>query len=127
MIEYILDYLANQGVYAATQGEQEQLEAGIARCLQENGIEDGSTGNYYQKYIRDHLQKIATADLKAYFLHYDLLSDVNQIAIEYRCDGELPAERVKTLYQLMEKLHASGLGEKYVPIIEIKQILGNLS
>lgn len=43
MIEYILDYLANRGVYAASQGEQQQMEDGIARYLQENGLEDGNT------------------------------------------------------------------------------------
>ena len=47
MIEYILDYLANRGVYAASQGEQQQMEDGIARYLQENGLEDGNTGAYY--------------------------------------------------------------------------------
>ena len=52
---------------------------------------------------------------------------MNQIAIEYRCDGSLPEERIKTLYRLMEKMHACGLGEKYVPIIEVKQILGSLA
>ena len=60
-------------------------------------------------------------------MNYGLISDVNQIAIEYRCDGSLPEERIKTLYQLMEKMHACGLGEKYVPIIEVKQILGSLA
>ena len=38
MIEYILDYLANRGIYAASQGEQQQMEDGIARYLQENGL-----------------------------------------------------------------------------------------
>ena len=57
MIEYILDYLANRGVYAASQGEQQQMEDGIARYLQENGLEDGNTGAYYQKYVSNHLQE----------------------------------------------------------------------
>lgn len=127
MIEYILNYLANRGVYAASQGEQQQMEGGIASYLQENGLEDGNTGAYYQKYVSNHLQKISASDLKAYFLNYGLISDVNQIAIEYRCDGSLPEERIKTLYRLMEKMHACGLGEKYVPIIEVKQILGSLA
>ena len=106
MIEYILDYLANRGVYAASQGEQQQMEDGIAS---------------------NHLQQISASDLKAYFLNYGLISDVNQISIEYRCDGSLPEERIKTLYRLMEKMHACGLGEKYLPIIEVKQILGSLA
>lgn len=111
MIEYILDYLANRGVYAASQGEQQQMEDGIARYLQENGLEDGNTGAYYQKYVSNHLQKISASDLKAYFLNYGLISDVNQIAIEYRCDGSLPEERIKTLYRLMEKCTPAGWGK----------------
>ena len=41
-------------------------------------------------YVSNHLQQISASDLKAYFLNYGLISDVNQIAIEYRCDGSLP-------------------------------------
>ena len=62
MIEYILDYLANRGVYAASQGEQQQMEDGIARYLQENGLEDGNTGAYYQKYVSNHLQPPGRTD-----------------------------------------------------------------
>ena len=54
MIEYILNYLANRGVYVASQGEQQQMEDGIARYLQENGLEDGNTSAYYQKYVTIH-------------------------------------------------------------------------
>lgn len=123
MMEYILDYMANKGVYAVSRREQEQLEAGIAMYLLESGIEKKDTGEYYRNYVDRHLKTVSTADLKAYFINYRLLSDVNQIVIEYQCDGIVPAERKRELYQLMGKLHSCGLGEKYVPITEVKQIL----
>lgn len=127
MIEYIFDCLANLGIYAASQNEQELLEIGIAKYLLENGIEESDTGEYYKNYVNSHLQKISVTDLKSYFLNYSLISDVNQIVMEFMCDGVIPEERKNFLYQLMEKLHSCGLGEKYVPIVEIKQILGGLS
>ena len=127
MIEYILDYMAKHGVCASSREEQELLEAGIDRYLLENGINEEQTGEYYKKYVLDHLEKISVSDIKAYFINYSLISDANQIVIEYHCDGSVPAERQSELYLLMQKLHSCGLGEKYVPIIEIKQILGKLS
>ena len=127
MIVYILDYMAKYGVYASSQKEQKLLEAGIAQYLLENGIDEEQTGEYYKKYVLDHLEKISVSDIKAYFINYSLISDANQIVIEYHCDGSVPTERKNDLYLLMQKLHSCGLGEKYVPIIEIKQILGKLS
>ncbi len=127
MIEYLLNYMAMQGVYASSQREQELLESGIDRYLLENGIGKNDTGEYYRKYLGRHLKTISLTDLKSYFMNYSLISDVNQIVIEYQSDGEIPEERKKDLYQLMEKLHSCGLGEKYIPIIEVKQILGRLS
>ena len=127
MIEYLLDYMADRGVYASSQREQELLESGIGRYLLESGIGENDTGEYYKKYVDGHLKVISAADLKPYFLNYPLISDVNQIVIEYQSDGELTEVRKKELYRLMEKLHFCGLGEKYIPIIEVKQILGKLS
>ncbi len=127
MMEYLLNYMAMQGVYASSQREQELLESGIDRYLLENGIGKNDTGEYYRNYLDGHLKTISLTDLKSYFMNYSLISDVNQIVIEYQSDGEIQEERKKELYQLMEKLHSCGLGEKYIPIIEVKQILGRLS
>ena len=44
--------------------------------------------------------------------------------IETRDAEFVAAEQKSRLYHLMAELHAAGLGEKYVPIIEVKQILG---
>lgn len=127
MIEYLLNYMAMQGVYALSKREQELLESGIDRYLLENGIGKNDKGEYYKNYLDGHLKTISLTDLKSYFMNYPLISDVNQIAIEYQSDGEIPKERKKELYKLMEKLYSCGLGEKYIPIIEVKQILGGLS
>lgn len=127
MMEYLLDYMAGRGAYALSQREQEMLESGIARYLLENGIGENDTGEYYKKYLAGHLKLISETDLKTYFMNYVLISDVNQIVIEYQIDGELPEKRKEDLYQLMQKLYACGLGEKYIPIMEVKQILGRLS
>ncbi len=127
MIEYILNYLANKGQYASSKKEQELLEAGISKYLLESGIEEKDTGEYYKNYVGEHFKKLSVTDLKSYFINYQLISDVNQIVIEYQCDGVLPDERKMELYRFMEKLYLCGLGEKYVPIMEAKQILGKLS
>ena len=124
MIGYVLDYMGHRGVYASSRKEQESLEAGIARYLQESGIGEGPGSEYRKKYVRDHLQKVSTADLKAYFTRYPLMSEVRQIVIEFKCDGDVPEDRKRKLRQLMELLYESGLGDKYVPAAEIRQILG---
>ena len=49
---------------------------------------------------------------------------MNQAVIEFQYDGKLSEEQIKELYRNMQLLYASGLGDKYVPTIEIKQILG---
>lgn len=127
MIEQILEYMADREICASSLKEQERLEAGIAMYLLESGIGDDDTGEYYKNYVNRHLQTISNSDLKAYFMNYALISEVDQIAIEFKCDGAIPEDRKRRLYSLMEELHSCGLGEKYVPIAEIKRILGRVS
>lgn len=127
MIENVLDYMADKGEYASSQREQELVEKGIAQYLLENGIGENESGEYYKKYVTHHLDIIDASDLKLYFMNYLIISDVNQVVIEYRNDGEIPDKRKNDLYQMMEKLHSCGLGEKYIPIIEVKQIIGKYS
>ena len=127
MTEYILDHMSERGIDASSQEELARMEEGISRYLRENGIDEKEDGLYYRGYVDRHLRTIAPGDLKAYFIHYALISDVNQIAIEYRCDGCVLEDRKRTLYQLMEKLYSCGLGEKYIPVAEVKEILGSLS
>lgn len=124
MIDYILNYLADKDVCASSQEEQEALEAGISAYLLESGIDSNDTGDYYRAFVKAHLDRIADGDLKAYFLHYPLISGIRQIVIEFEYDKHISEDRKRELYRLMEQLHKCGLGEAYIPVAEVKQILG---
>lgn len=126
MINYILDYMEEKGIYADTAEENAKIIEGIRLYLMENGISEGETREYFKQYINKHMQVIDNSDLKSYFLMYPVISRVNQIAIEFKTDGMLPRDRVDDLYHFMEQLYAQGIGDKYVPAIEIKEILGRL-
>lgn len=123
MKEYVLDYMGSRGVSASSRNEQEALEIGISRYLLESGIGEGPGSEYRKKYVCDHLQKVSTADLKAYFINYPLMSEVRQIVIEFKHVGSVPEDRKRKLYQLMELLYKSGLGDKFVPVMEIRKML----
>ena len=124
MIQYILDYLDARGVYVNSQEEENRLEEGIALYLYENGIRTDEEREYFANYVAAHLRLIDAADLKQYFLEYPFISQVKQIAIEHNWDGTIPEERIAELRGLMTRLVSAGLGDKYVPAIEIKEILG---
>ncbi|MDO4344158.1 MAG: hypothetical protein Q4C50_05080 [Eubacteriales bacterium] len=127
MIEFVLDYMEQKGYWADAAAEQERLEQGIRLWLSENGISETATGEYYKKYVKDYLEMIAPQDLKSYFCCYPVISEIHQIAIEQKTDGSITEERRRRLYGLMKELHQSGLGEKYVPIQEVKAALGGFS
>lgn len=124
MKEYILDYMGSRGVSASSRKEQESLEIGISKYLLESGIGEGPGSEYRKKFVRDDLRKVAASDLKVYFINYPLMSEVRQIVIELKHGGAVPESRKRTLYQLMERLYNSGLGDKYVPAVEVRKILG---
>lgn len=123
MIEYVLDYMENKGICASSNYEYEKLIKGISRYLKENGIKEDDGGKYYEIFITDHLNSIEDKDLKAYFVNYDLISEVNQIAIEIKCGMQISQERKTSLRNAMAELYSCGLGEIYVPIYELKQAL----
>ena len=127
MIEFILDYMENNGLYAENEQEQKGIEYGIALYLEENGINLKENRPYFHRYISSHLAIIDIPDLKAYFLNYPIIQQVHQIAIEQDQQGQLAPKRVQELYRLMTQLNHAGLGSKYVPAIEIKSILGKNS
>lgn len=123
MIEYVLDYMENKGICASSKDEHEKLIKGISKYLKENGIGEDDGGKYYEIFITNHLNSIADKDLKAYFANYDLISKVNQIAIEINCGIQISQERKTSLRNAMAELCSGGLGEAYVPIYEVKQAL----
>ena len=126
MINYIMDYLEENGTGADTADENVKLIAGIRLYLTENGISEEKTREYFKQYIDKHLAVINDNDLKQYFMMYPVISEVNQIAIEYKSDGILSKDRIGALYNYMAQLYAHGIGDKYVPAVEVKEILGGL-
>lgn len=124
MIDFILDVMANNNVNVINQDEQQKIENGIRMYLLENGISENELGAYYKDYVLRHLKAVSIPDLKNYFIYYPIMSRVNQTVIEFQYDGEVSEEQTKELYRNMQLLYASGLGDKYVPAMEIKQILG---
>ena len=124
MIDFILDFMANNNVNVINQGEQQKIENGIKMYLLESGISENERGAYYKDYVLRHLKTVSIPDLKSYFIYYPIISSVNQAVIEFQYDGKLSEEQTKELYRNMQLLYASGLGDKYVPAMEIKQILG---
>ncbi len=124
MIEFILEYLERNSVYAFNNEEQQKIEHGIKLYLLENGISDEDTGEYYKQYTTRHLQAVNRKDLKEYFENYPSISGVNQIVIEYTHDGTISEDRIVELRKLMSVLYESGLNDRYVPANEVKQILG---
>lgn len=127
MIDFVLGYMEQNGQFACTQKEQEAIEQGISLYLIECGVPDDANSEYYRKYVEDHLGVISQEDLKRFFICYPVISKVNQIAIEQKVDGAIPDARKKELYHLMQLLYEQGLGEKYVPIQEVKEALGKYS
>lgn len=127
MMDYILDYLENKGVQVESSQEQHELENGIKMYLEENGIDTSEVRPYFRRFVDAHLLLIDKEDLKSYFIAFPKLSKVKQIAIEYKSDGSVGSKRVEELYKLMLELHCMSLGEKYVPAIEIREILGKYS
>ena len=127
MIDFVLDYMGQKGQYADTQKEQKAIEQGISLYLTECGVPEDASGEYYRKFIKEHLGIISNEDLKKYFICYPTISKVNQIAIEQKVDGTIPDARRSELYQLMKQLYEHGIGEKYIPIQEVKEALGKFS
>lgn len=124
MIDFILAFMANNNVNVINQDEQQKIENGIKMYLLENGIPKNEIGAYYKDYVLRHLKAVSIPDLKNYFIYYPIISSVNQTVIEFQYDEEVSEEQTKELYRNMQLLYASGLGDKYVPAMEIKQILG---
>lgn len=124
MIDFILDFMANNNININNQDEQQKVENGIKMYLLESGISDNELGDYYKDYVLRHLKLVSIPDLKNYFIYYPVISSVNQTVIEFQYDGKISDEQTEELYQNMQILYVSGLDDKYVPAMEIKQILG---
>ncbi len=124
MMDYVFEIMAERGVYPLNQDEQEKIEKGVKQCLFENGIEVDAKGDYYRNYVKKRLDIIDDEDLKIYFINYSAISGVNQIAMEFMADGKIPEERKSELYGYMHILYDCSLKDKYIPTVQVQEILG---
>lgn len=127
MINFVFDFLDDNGVYAFSEKEQKAMKTGIARFLRENGIRLEETRDYHRSYVTKLLRKVDASDLKSYFMHYHLLSEVTQIVIELRNEEKPSQQHRDRMYRAMQELNCVGLGEKYIPVVEVKQLLGRFA
>lgn len=121
--EYIKDYIEDKGTYCSFE-EAEVVNSGIRQYLLENGIDEGEEREYYKKYVIKNIHKIDERDLTVYFKMYNIYSKINQIIIESRNSIPLSEKRKEELLSYLTEMNKIGLGDKYLPIIEIKGILG---
>ena len=123
MINYILEYLSSKDIYIVNEEEQNKLNAGINLWLLENGIRETDKDEYRKHYIIKALEKISISDLKLYLMSYPIISDVMQIVFEDKEDGFVSDERKSDLMARMKELYAVGIGDKYIPVTEVDEIL----
>lgn len=127
MINYVFEYLEDKGVIFTSHEELENVTIGIKQYLLENGIFENDQRDYFKHYVCRVLAKVDRHDLKQFFLSYPIISRINQICIEF-CSNVTPSDtKKKELLNSMAMLYSVGLGEKYVPVVEVKEILGKLA
>lgn len=124
VLDYIMEYAENKDIMFYNDDEAKRFESGVSQYLLENGINKDDEREYFKKFVCRHLKMIDTEDIKAYFDSYNIISKINQIVIESRGTKKIPIARKDELLMCLSSLHEIGLGEKYIPIIEIKKILG---
>mgnify|MGYP005802928459 CR=1 FL=1 len=127
MINYVIDYMEASGIIFSSHNELENVIEGIKLYLFENGIPENDTREYFRQYLNRSLARIEPHETKQYFLAYHAISRVNQICIEYRCNGKVSDKRKANLLNDMSELYSLGLGYKYVPATEVYEILGRLA
>ena len=124
MLEWILDYLEKQGVVFGSGAELEEAAAGVRLFLTENGIQAEEQRPYFRRYLERCLGRIEPRDLKAFFRLYPEISRVKQICMEFTAGMPVESARAAQLRGSMTKLYQGGLGDRYVPAAEVKEILG---
>lgn len=127
MLEWMLDYLEQQGVVFGSRAELEQAAAGARLFLAENGIREEDRGPYFRRYLERCLGRIDPRDLKAYFRLYPAISAVRQICMEWTAGTPVEPARAAQLRETMAQLYQGGLGDRYVPAAEVQEILGRFA
>jgi hypothetical protein len=126
IIEYIKEYLELKGVVCGSKDEFDEMISGIKLYLRENGVDETESREYFQRIVTSHFNKIDDRDLKEYLICYKYISKINDIITKARFGATISLEEKAELGILLETLNATSLGEKYVPVDEIRGILGKL-
>lgn len=127
MINYVIDYIENAGVVFDSSNELASVTEGVKLYLLENGISEIDSREYFRMYLNRSFTRIERRDMKQFFLVYPVISRVNQICIEFNANGGVSDTRKANLLSDMATLYTCGLGEKYIPSVEVKEILGRLA
>ena len=121
--QFIFDYLEEKEQTALSYQEQRAIEKGVSMYLWENGIDYKSDSAYFKRYVKRHLMDISCEDLKAYFIMYPTLSEVYQIALCQKEQQHTSEDDKQKLATLLLSLYKAGLGEKYIPVYEVREAL----
>lgn len=127
MINYVIDYMEASGIVFSSHNELENAIKGIKLYLLENGIPENDNREYFRLYLNRSLARIECHETKQYFIAYHAISRVNQICIEYRNKGKVSDKRKADLLNDMSELYSVGLGYKYIPAVEVYEILGRVA
>lgn len=123
MLNYIMDYLEDKNVYAASAAEQVKLESGIKLFLEANGIAVDEKRPFFKNTVNRTLDMVDAADIKNYLINYKLIVDVNLLLCGIKSNKGANEIQKNQMYSLMTQLNECGLGDKYVPASEIKTMI----
>ena len=121
MKEFVLNYMFALGGFIRPE-EINCIATGIELWLRENGIDLDQEGEYYEAYVKSSLKMIEQTDIKQYFKHYDSISKIRQVCIEF-VNCETVDGKKRELRNELKKLYDCGLGDKYLPSDIITVIL----
>ena len=123
IIEYIKENLECKGVVCSSKDEFDEMISGIKVYSKENGIDEGEEREYFKRIVSSHFKMIDDSDLKEYLICYKYISEINDIITKARFGTTISLDDKVELGMLLETLNSTSLGEKYVPVDEIRGIL----
>ena len=123
IIEYIKEYVEDRGSVCRSREEYDAMTSGIKAYLKENGIDEAEEREYFQRFVSSHFKKIEDRDLKDYLINYSSISKMNDILIRARTGEDVSLMDRAELNLLLETVKESPIGEKYIPVDEIRHIL----
>lgn len=121
MKEVVLNYMLMRGIFIRPE-EINCITTGVELWLRENGIDLYQEGEYYKAYVKSSLGMIDQTDIKQYFKHYDSISNIRQVCIDFVNGGNVDGKK-RELRDGLKKLYDCGVGDKYLPSDIITVIL----